>query len=299
MSRGLVFRRDCEDCGRSFLTPDRKTNLCPRCAEWVQKRDQLVKKKKGKDPSNAFAVPKGSIETRSPLTPTGDLKAQISRENETHKDQNELPGGKVHEESARKPKAKKRLVAQTPGMAKAEIVLTEEQEQEVIERYQGYVEGMERPPKRRRKTIAAEMGLPYRAVVLAVRKWSQGQLQGKDLSREERFLVEKSYFSLLERESSLSRIKEQIAQETGLSDWQVCRYLDLLHDGEDRLRQVPEVSPEQRMAILSEYQAYLSAPGPPGTPLHALIAERTGVSPKQAYKVLLAYRLGRLREKWS
>ena len=297
MSGGMVFRKDCGHCGRSFLTPDRKTNLCPRCAERVQKRDQRVKNRKGKDQSNAFAAPKGSIETRSPLTPTADPKAQISSEYQTPKDQNELPGSKVHEESTKKLKSKKMLVAQPPGMAKAEIGLTKEQEQEVRKRYQAYVEEMERPPKGRRKSIAAEMGLPYRAVVLAVRKWNQGQSQATDLSRAELFSVEKSYFRCLEKGSSLSRIKEQITQETGLNYWQVCRYLDLLHDGEDRLREVPDVSPEQRKAILAEYHAYLSAPGPPGPPLHTLIAERTGVNPKQVHKVLLAYRLGRLREK--
>jgi len=283
MSGGMVFRKDCKDCGRSFFTPDRKTNLCPRCTERIQKRDQVA--------------PKGPIETRPSLTPTDDFEAQTSSEHHTHKDENELPGDQVHEEGTRKLNAKKRLVPQTPGMAKAEIVLTKEQEQEVMKRYQAYVEGMERPPKGRRKSIAAEMGLPYRAVVLAVRKWNQGQAKAEDLSRDERFLVEKSYFRCLEREGSLSRIKEQIAQKTGLSYWQVCRYLDLLHDGEDRLREVADVSPELRIAILAEYRAYLSAPGPPGPPLHALIAEKTEVSPNQAHKVLLAYRLARLHEK--
>jgi hypothetical protein len=158
---------------------------------------------------------------------------------------------------------------------------------------------MERPPEGRRKRIATEMGLPYRAVVLAVRKWNQSQPQGKELSRGERFLVEKSYFSFLERESDFSRVKELITQQTGLSQWQVSRYLDLLHDGEDRLRQVPDVSPDQRATILAEYQVYLSSPGPPAPPLHALIAERTGVNPKQVHKVLLAYRLGRFRERWE
>jgi hypothetical protein len=143
------------------------------------------------------------------------------------------------------------------------------------------------------------MGLPRRAVVLAVRKWAHEEPEAKELSREQRFSVEKSYFRFLKKEKSLSRIKEKISKDTGFSPWQVSRYLDILFDGEDRLRGIPDVSPEQRKAVLAEYQAYLSAPSPPGPPLHALIAERTGVEPKQAHKVLLAYRLGRLREKLS
>ena len=32
MSGGMAFRKDCEECGRSFLTPDKKTKICQRCA---------------------------------------------------------------------------------------------------------------------------------------------------------------------------------------------------------------------------------------------------------------------------
>ncbi len=299
MGGGMAFRKDCEDCGRSFFTPDRKTHLCPRCAEAAQKREQLPKNKKGKGQPKTFAAPKGSIETQSPLPPTSDLKRQISMEYEARKDQDEPSGGIVHKESAGKLKVNEAPVARTVALAKAEVVLTKEQENEIIKRYHAYVERMERPPRGRRKTIASEMGLPYRAVVLAVRKWCQEQPEAKDLSREERFSVEKSYFRFVEKESSFSRIKEQIIQETGFSPWQVSRYLDMLCDGEDRLREIPDISPEQRTAVLAEYHAYLSASNPPGPPLHALIAERTGVNPKQAHKALLAYRLGRLREKLS
>jgi hypothetical protein len=120
-----------------------------------------------------------------------------------------------------------------------------------------------------------------------------------ELPREERFLIEKSYFSGLERKNSFSEIKEQIIQETGLNAWTVSRYLDLLHDGERKLRNVSTVSPEQEEAILFEYQNYLSGSGPPVPTLHSLIAERTSVTPKQVYKVLLSYRLGRFRERFS
>jgi hypothetical protein len=282
MAGGMVFRKDCEGCGRSFFTPDRKAELCPRCAERAQKRDQLRKDREGKGPSKSGAPPKESIKTETPLTPAGDLKVQ------TPQDRDGLSGGEVQEE---------RAGVQPPKREETEIVLTEDQEEEIIKRYREYVEGMERPPQGRRKAIGEDMGLPRRAVVLVVRKWNQGQPQAEHLSREERFLMEKTYFSLLDRESSLSRIKGRIAREMGLTDWQVCRYLDVLHDGEDRLREIPDVSPEERTAVLSEYQAYLSAPGPPGPPLHALIAERTGVSSKRVHKVLLAHRLSLLREK--
>jgi len=244
-----------------------------------------------------LAAPKASIKTESPLTPTDHLKPQGSREYELHEEGSGLPGGRVHEGGIEKLKVNKVPLAQPLGMATTEIVLTKDQEQEIIKRYQAYVERMERPQKGRRRTIADEMEIPYHAIVLAVRRWNQGQSREKDLSREERFSVEKCYFRLLEKETSLLRVKEQITQETGWCQWQVSRYLDLLHGGEDRLQGVPDVSPEQRTAILGEYHAYLSGSAPPGPPLHALIAERTGVTSKQVHKVLLDYRLGLFREK--
>jgi len=299
MSGEMVFRKDCEDCGRSFLTPDRKARLCSRCAGKVKKRDQQERITTEEHPPKTSATAKASIEKRSSAAPADNRKPQVSREVETQEIRDELPGRKVHEKITRKPEVNKTLLAQMPEMTRSEIVLTKAQEQEIIGRYQLYVQRMERPPKGRRKTITAEMELPYRTVFLAVRRWNQGQSQGKNLSREERFSVEKAYFSFLERGISFSRLKERITQETGLSHWEVSRYLDLLHDGEDRLREVPDVSPEQRTAILAEYQAYLSGLVPPCSPLHALIAERTGVNPKQVHKVLVAYRLGRFRERWS
>jgi len=121
----------------------------------------------------------------------------------------------------------------------------------------------------------------------------------KELTQEERFSIEKDYFTRREGKNTFSEIKAQIVQETGLTPWVVSRYLDLLHDGEKKLRKVGPVSSGQEAVILNEYRKYLSASGPPSFPLHPLIAERTGVLPKQVYKVLLAYRLSRFREKWG
>jgi hypothetical protein len=48
---------------------------------------------------------------------------------------------------------------------------------------------VERPARGRRRTIAEDMGIPYRAVVLALRNWNQAR--GRDLRREELFSEEK------------------------------------------------------------------------------------------------------------
>ncbi|MEW6184983.1 MAG: hypothetical protein AB1585_04490 [Thermodesulfobacteriota bacterium] len=110
-------------------------------------------------------------------------------------------------------------------------------------------------------------------------------------------MVEKTYFSFLEKETSFGRLKEQICLATGINSWLVSRYLDLIHDGEERLREIPDVSPEQRTAILAEYNNYLAGSYPPEPPLHFMISEKIGIKAKQVHKVLLAYRLDRFREK--
>ena len=242
-----------------------------------------------------MSTSKAPTQARSSLAGPDDLVRRGPKEFQIHEQRRDLPGGR-DQEVPRNPDAAKRSVAQTSGGAEEEIVLTEEQEQEIIRRYQAYVKRMERLLEGRRKRIASEMDLPYRAIVLAVRNWNRKQ---KDLSREERFQVEKSYFRLLEKEVSFTGAKEQITRESGFDEWQVSRYLDLLHDGEDRLSKVPDVLPEQKTAVLAEYHAYLAASAPPALPLHALIAERTGVTPKQVHKVLLSYRLSRFQERWK
>jgi hypothetical protein len=52
---------------------------------------------------------------------------------------------------------------------KEDAVLSAEEQREIVNQFQGYVERMEKPPKGRRKTIAAEKGFPYRRLVLAIR----------------------------------------------------------------------------------------------------------------------------------
>ena len=292
MSGGMAFRKDCEECGRSFLTPDKKAKKCQRCTGKGQPRPQPeTVPPKGLSPKAAGKTKQSIV--KSPASgPIDSPRPEVSREIETK-------GSKEKVQPAPKEKAGKQGEPPTPDRKREEIELTPAQIQEIVDRYQIYVQGLERPAHGRRKTIAADMGIPSRGVVLALRQWNQQQAQIEDLTREERFTIEKAYFSRLEGKNSFSEIREQISQETGLNPWVVSRYLDLLHDGEKKLRNVAPVTSEQETAVLNEYRKYLSASGPPSSPLHPLIAERTGVLPKQAYRVLLSYRLSRFREKWG
>lgn len=294
MSVGMAFRKDCEECGHSFLTPDRKAKICPRCTGKGRKTEQPEKIRAKEHHSQIAASAKIANEKQASRAPAHKPFPQDLKKGEIPPEVRSAP-----------PKAKslkevigKEEYRQTPAdqgpETKSEILLTEEQTQEIIARYQSYVAVMERPLRGRRKTIASEMGLPHRSIVLTLRDWNRAHQ--KDLSREERFSVEKAYFLFIEKETSLARLKERIGEETGLNPWSISRYIDILHDGEDKLKEVPDVSPEQKSVILAEYNNYLASSAPPGPFLHPLIAEKTKVSPKQVYKVLLAYRLNRFRE---
>jgi hypothetical protein len=231
-----------------------------------------------------------------PQTLTEELKARIGQEFEFFKAQKDLTRRKIHALIGRKMGIPKKLVAQALQAAEDNIPVDPEQEKEIITRYCGYVERLERPPKGRRKTIAADLGLTYRKVAVTVREWKRKQPPLKNLTREQRFGIEKNYFRLLDEGKSLSQVQDELVKDSGYSLWQVSRYLDLLHDGENRLKKVMDVTPEQSETILRGYQEYLLAPGPPKPFLHTLLAERAGVDYRQVHKVLLAYRLGRLRD---
>ena len=240
-------------------------------------------------------IPRKQPNLRTGAGPT----SLVLEEKEPKENEHEVTESEPQQAPQEKEKAGPKEAPPTPDRRREEIELTPAQIQEIADRYQKYVRDMERPPNGRRKTIAADMGIPSRSVVLALRQWNQQQAQIENLTREERFSIEKAYFSNLERKISFSEIKAQIVQETGLNPWVVSRYLDLLHDGEKKLQDVAPITSEQEAAVLEEYRKYLSASGPPPSPLHPLIAERTGVIPKQVYKVLLSYRLSRFREKWG
>ena len=293
----MAFRKDCEDCGHSFLTLDRRAKFCPRCVGKDLKKEQSGKIRTKEHLSKSPAAAKAADEKRPPRQPAHKPTPQDSKIAETLEIQNTPPKPKTYEDGIGKQESGQTPADQGPETENLEIVLTEEQTKEIIKRYQAFVEVMKRPPGGRRKTIAAEMGLPYRAVVMTLRNWSQAQQ--KDLSREDRFSVEKAYFSFIEKENSFDQLKKRISRETELNSWSVSRYLDILHDGEDKLAEVPDVAPEQRTAILAEYNNYLAGSAPPETFLHSMIAEKIGIKAKQVHKVLVAYRLNIFRERWS
>ena len=187
----MAFRKDCEECGRSFLTPDKKAKIANDVPARVMKNSDRRRspqkdtkrgksqKSLGKSPISGPADgPTSRVSRRSPLNGSGHEATEL----------------KVQQALQAKEKAGLKGAPPTPDRRREEVELTPAQIQEMIERYQIYVQRLERPPKGRRKTIAAEMGIPNRTVVLALRQWNQQQAQIEDLTREERFSIEKAYF---------------------------------------------------------------------------------------------------------
>jgi hypothetical protein len=290
----MVFRKDCAECGHNFSARDRKEKFCPKCVARVKAREAQVKKAREKKPSPPPPVPKPP--EQEPAVLTEELKDRVLQEYEACRDRPDYPLRKVHQEIARKLGIKRVLVVEAlQGIAKRRV-LTPEEEAEVVRRYRDYVERLERPPAGRRKTIAKDLQVPFRLVASAVQGWKRTLRPVEELTREQRFEIEKAYFRLGEERKPLKDILDEIGQKSGLSHWQILRFLDLIHDGEKLLKKVPEVTEEQGQIILSGYLDYLSAPAPPGPFLHTLLAEKSEATYKQVHKVLLTYRLNRLRE---
>ncbi len=69
MSGGMAFRKDCEECGHSFLTPDRKAKICPRCTGKGQKIEHLEKIRAKERHSKIAASAKITDEKQSSKAP--------------------------------------------------------------------------------------------------------------------------------------------------------------------------------------------------------------------------------------
>jgi hypothetical protein len=294
MSQTMVFRKDCAECGHNFSARDRKEKFCPKCIAKVKAREAQAKKASERKPPPPPPAPKPA--EPEPAVLTEELKDRVLQEHETYRDRPGYPLRKIHQEIARKLGIKRALVVEALQGITRRRVLTPEEEAEVVKRYRDYVERMERPPAGRRKTIAKDLQVPFRLVASAVQGWKRTLRPVEELTREQRFRIEKAYFRLSEERKLLKEILDEIGKNSGLSRWQILRFLDLIHDGEKLLKKVPEVNEEQGQIIIGGYLDYLSAPAPPGPFLHTLLAEKSGATYKQVHKALLTYRLNRLQD---
>jgi hypothetical protein len=301
MEKGISFRLECRECERTFLSPDRKKKICPRCLEKVQKREEWAKKQKEAEEKKIQEQKKQAVAELSgpqlqPLTPlTGEIMERVFNEYESLPEREVLPWRKIHRLVAKEMKIPRRLVAEALDRRRRRMDLSAETEKEIIRRYREYVVRLERPAEGRRKRIAADLGISYQAVVVTVREWKRDQPSVKELSRKQRFQIEKSYFEALAARRPLADVSTERGEEIGCSPFQFSRYLDLLHDGIERFKKVPEATGEEREVVLAAYAEYLAGNSPPEPFLHNLITAKTGVTPRTVHKTLLQYRLERLQ----
>jgi len=302
VNKGINFRIECGECGRTFLTPDRKKKICPRCVEIVQEREAWRKREKEIEEKKRAEVKKQAASKPHPpvskpaLSLSDELKERIFNEFEPYRHQEPLPWKEIHRALAQKMKVPKRLVGEALRDERRRLIIPKETREEIIRRYRDYVVRLDRPPQGRRKTIAADLGTTFRAVAVTVRDWKSEQCSVRELNREQRFRIEKSYFQALKTRRPLADLAQEMAGVFGTSPFHIFRYLDLIHDGIERFKKVPDATPEERKAVLSAYAEYLAADSPPEPFLHNLIAANTGVTPQTVHKTLLQYRLECLKE---
>ncbi len=322
---GMKFRLQCSSCNAAFFSIDRKARLCPKCFSKRAGRSAPEGVKPGgggevaaKRPATGFIrrvseslrpkkdpEPPKDLVKRPPkakdLTP--ELREQIARAYEQ-----EIANGEARMQdvivrvSDRLWVTRQAVTQVIHKIAHPDVEVTPEMKARAIEMYSGYVARGERPPGGRRNTIGKELGIPFRQVRDIVYEWAQSQYSKSptsDLTREQRFEVEKMYWDELDKQRyRLEEIPVKIAERLGYTTaFQVSRWLDTLHDDEAKFAKAPAIPPEVEQRILDAYQQYLAAPKPPEQGLHFTIANLVGgISQRQVHMVLQRYRNRRRNE---
>ncbi len=310
---GMKFRLQCSGCNATFFSTDRRARHCPKC---VSKRAgksapagnrpadesrQAAERPSPKPVRRAEPAPKPSkAPTGRPpkvkvLTP--ELREQIVKvyEQEQAAGQPALPEV-VNRISDQLWVTRAAVNSAINKHLNPDVPVTPEMKAQAIEMYAGYVARGERPPGGRRNTIAKALGIPFRQVRDIVYQWSLSEYAKSptdDLSREQRFEIEKLYLTEIDqRRYHLDEITDKIAAQLSYTTpYQIARWLDTMHEDAAKLANVPDVPSEVERQILDFYQQYLDSPAPPEQGLHATIAEKLGtVSKRQVHKVLLHYR---------
>jgi hypothetical protein len=210
---------------------------------------------------------------------------------------NPVPTRDVHSQIANKLWLKRQLVADVlKELSQAKAEITPEQRSKAIEMYRRFVESGHRPEGGRRRAISVALNIPYKQVVKFIREWSLAEYEKSPTpspTRQHLFEIEKLYWDELKRgRYRLTELPVRIAETLGyVTQWQVLRWLDVLHDDERAFANVPEPAPEIQQQILDAYKEYLDSPSPPEQGLHYSIAGKIAkVSPRQVHKVLQSYR---------
>src|SRR3972149_475401 len=141
MPAEMTFRKDCLECGRSFLNRDKTAKFCPRCGERVKERTEALKKAQAAEAEAARkreaemkashpVPPAAPEEAQSPLLLTEALRERICACYESYHGRTDLTLKNIHKEIAKELHLPKSLVA---GALHRERILTAQEEKEVIQ----------------------------------------------------------------------------------------------------------------------------------------------------------------------
>jgi hypothetical protein len=292
----MKFRLKCADCGATFFAPDRRARFCPKCARSQPARTPSTKPvaASGALPNKPPAGRPAAKKTPRPAPPpklaesTPELSARL-----TQLYQARYAGQEFDWRTA----VKRQFIAHQLRLLQGLICeVTPELQEQIIAQYRGYIERLERPPGGRRRAISHATGAPYQTVRQTVYHWLMAEAAKSptpELSRLQLFQIEQCYFAELQQQRyRLSELPAQIAAQLGfVTPWQVARWIDQLHDDEQRLAQRPAPTPEQEANLIEAYRAYLNALQPPERGLHFTLAQQIGgLSQSQVYRTLLRFR---------
>ncbi len=328
---GMKFRRSCDQCGTTFFSTDRKARFCAkhqprRAGQEAEGRapapppasPKLAKVVLSGRPSPGLSGgkrQKGVSRQRQPQirTLTPEVRARIAS---AFQHLRTVPGSaipldakqierylrRIHTAISQQLWVSRAVVSEViqdlrAALEIAAIELTPEQREQAVAMYRRFIETGERPPGGRRRFIAQQLGVSLDSIVLVIRQWAQAQYAQSPTpkpTREQLFLIEKAFYRhLLEGDEPYEELPEAIAHDLGfVTPYQVLRWIDVLYDNSKFSADLEETTPEQRAAVIAEYQDYLRQATPPERSLHATIAEKIGgITPRQVHKALYDHRV--------
>lgn len=321
---GMKFRKSCDLCNVTFFTPNRNALYCAKCSKKMGVADPasapvsgvksvraaVAEQGRGRATATAepaLAKPRGPVLVKKakkgprppkPTELTPELREKISKEFNEGNGDPKVSVRDLHAAIAEKLWVRRWMVAEViQDLTARQARLNQDQRAEAAEVYRQMVETHDRPAGGRRRTIAAQLNVPVKEVILAVRDWARRQESESPsprLSRQQLFDIEKAYWhEMTAAEHPLDELPTVLSDKLGFANrWQVLRWIDVLHDDPRSFENVPEPDGGVRDRIVGAYVTYLQSEAPPEKGLHQTISEELSgeVKPRQVHKVLQNYR---------
>ncbi len=319
----MKFRKSCDLCNVTFFTPNRSALYCAKCSKKMGVADPAAAPITGAKPVRAAVAesgrgratataeplvkPRGPVLVKKPKKGprppkptelTAELREKISKEFNVGNGDPKVTVRDLHAAIAEKLWVRRWMVAEViQDLTARQARLSVDQRAEAAELYRQMVEAHDRPVGGRRRAIAAELNVPVKEVIVAVRDWARRQeaeSPSPRLSRQQLFEIERAYWNEMSAaEHPLDEFPTVLSEKLGFANrWQVLRWIDVLHDDPRAFENVAEPDTDTHDQVVAAYMAYLEAESPPEKGLHQTISEQMegAVKPRQVHKILQNYR---------